>query len=449
MGTIICTKCHKEHQDTCKFCDNCGNILTPPTTQTTENISTAKMKYDVIIEKVGSRKLSVISAIRILTDYSLQEAKTIVEGKSKVVMQGVSKETAKKAKDELQKAGAFVNITSYEIYESKPNTAESTNYTNTVENIASAPEAVDSIDSELNIKRSDPVVATVQKQEQSIPEKNKKVDPKPQYHTADKDLVEILKNADREIKSLKIIKIITKILNITTLVISGIIFLVSLLLFGFLNLIISLLQSLLAIATSGGNIAEALSPLAQSLGTFMDPILDSLGIPLIILIIFSLFISIPFNIIHHIIIGLYIKKNGYDKYKTLEVFMDNANRENPFANIAFQFYPFIENTSGKITCIISKIIDLVFAFFTITPIVITIILHNALSVPVEIIISKILSTLDSNFYVYSNFVPTYRTAITFAISIIILVAIFSNLARIKNFIQRKIRNIQLKKWLDQ
>ena len=116
MGTIICTKCHKEHQDTCKFCDNCGNTLTLPTTQTTENGSTAKMKYDVVIEKVGSRKLSVISAIRILTDYSLQEAKTIVEGRSKIVMQGVSKETAKKAKDELQKAGAFVNITSYEIY---------------------------------------------------------------------------------------------------------------------------------------------------------------------------------------------------------------------------------------------------------------------------------------------------------------------------------------------
>ena len=417
-------------------------------------------KYDVIIEKVGSRKLSVISAIRTITDYSLQEAKDIVEGRSKVVMTGVSKEMAEKAKDELQKAGAYVKIISYEIYESKNNAPDTVNTETQYENTDSeatvteiaAPEITAAETSAVKTATSESVIIDTEKQEAqptsstASKKETQKIETE-QYETADKDLVEIIKNSDREIKGCKIIKIITKILSITTLVISGIIFVVSLLLFGFLNLITSLLQSLLAIATSGGNIADALSPFAQSLGTFMDPILDSLGVPLIILILFLLFVLIPFEIINHIIIGLYVKKNGYDKYKTLEVFMDNANRENPFANIAYRLYPFIENTSGKITCIISEILNFVFVFVTVAPIVITIIGHRVLSVPIELIISKILSSLDSNFYVYSDLVPTFRTTVAGVISIIILVVVFSNLARIKNFIQRKIRNIQLKNWL--
>ena len=423
-----------------------------------------EQKYDVVIEKVGSRKLSVISAIRIITDYSLQEAKTIVEGRSKVVMRGVSHEMAKRAKYELEKAGAYVNITSYETYETKkdePNTVNTEIQYESAPTEAAASEAVATENtaqkstvaeaSAIGSTASEPIITITEKQEPKTsspsPKKDTKATSAKQYDTSDKDLVEIIKNSDREIKGCKIIKIITKILSITTLVISGIIFVGSLLHFGLLNLITNLLQSLLAIATSGGNIADALYPFAQALGTFMDPILDSLGLPLIILITFSLLVSFPLEIINHIIIGLYVKKNGYDKYKTLEVFMENANRENPFANIAYIFYPFIENTSGKITCIISKILDFGFIIFTITPIIITIIGHNALNIPVEFIISKILSSLDSNFYVYSDLVPAYRTTVAGAISIIILVVIFANLARIKNFIQRKIRNIQLKKWL--
>ena len=445
MGTIICTKCHKEHQDTCKFCDNCGNTLTLPTTQTTENGSTAKMKYDVVIEKVGSRKLSVISAIRILTDYSLQEAKTIVEGRSKIVMQGVSKETAKKAKDELQKAGAFVNITSYEIYESKPNTPEGSNYANTDDNIEPVPESANSINSESNIKSSDPVVATVQKQAPSTPEKNKNSDPKPKYQTADKDLVEIIKNANREIKGCKIIKIISKILSITTFIISAIIFVVSLLLFGALNLIITFISSLISLM-SGADFGNAFSPFAHSVGSLTELLPDSLSIPIVILILFLIFISMPLSYISQKIMMSHIKKNGYDKYKTLEIFMDNANRENQIVDAAFDIYPFIENT-GKTGYIIKKLINFIYVTLIGLPVLFSILGHRLLHIPFNDLITHILSMLDQSTDIVT--VNMYRSISAAVISFVVLLVVLPIANKIKQFIMRKIKNIQLKKWINQ
>lgn len=425
------------------------------------------MKYDVIIEKVGSRKLSVISAIRILTDYSLQEAKEIVEGRSKIVMTGVSKEMAKKAKDELQKAGAYVKIVSYETFESKNNVPDTVTTEIQHENAASEVTAaktaeVDDATQEVASTETNEVDAATTKNSASEPvitatrEKasqpassttSKKEDQKAeteQYDTADKDLVEIIKNADREIKGCKIIKIITKILSIATLVISAIIFVISLLISGLLSIVFSFISFLISII-SGGNILDALLPITESLGNIGESILDSLIVPVILLILFLCLIITPLGYIKQKIMLSHIKKNGYDKFKTLEVFMDNVNHDNVVVDAAFDIYPFLENTKGKITWAIKKIYNLIFVALFGLPPLLSIVGHRLFHIPFDFVIEIVLSMLDQSTDMTT--ILMYRSILAPIITIIYLLVVVSNANRINKFIKRKIRNIQLKKWL--
>jgi large subunit ribosomal protein L7/L12 len=69
-----------------------------------------KDSFDVILESVGDKKIQVIKAVRELTSLGLGDAKALVDGAPKAVLEGANKETAEKAKEALEGAGATVTL---------------------------------------------------------------------------------------------------------------------------------------------------------------------------------------------------------------------------------------------------------------------------------------------------------------------------------------------------
>jgi large subunit ribosomal protein L7/L12 len=69
-----------------------------------------KDEFDVVLESVGDKKIQVIKEVRGLTSLGLKEAKELVEGAPKPVLEGANKETADKAKEALEGAGATVTV---------------------------------------------------------------------------------------------------------------------------------------------------------------------------------------------------------------------------------------------------------------------------------------------------------------------------------------------------
>lgn len=69
-----------------------------------------KDEFDVILEAAGDKKIQVIKEVRSLTSLGLGEAKAVVDGAPKAVLEGVNKETAEKAKEALEGAGATVTL---------------------------------------------------------------------------------------------------------------------------------------------------------------------------------------------------------------------------------------------------------------------------------------------------------------------------------------------------
>ena len=67
-----------------------------------------KDEFDVVLEAIGDKKIQVIKEVRALTSLGLKEAKDLVESAPKAVLEGVNKETAEKAKAQLEGAGATV-----------------------------------------------------------------------------------------------------------------------------------------------------------------------------------------------------------------------------------------------------------------------------------------------------------------------------------------------------
>ena len=65
-------------------------------------------EFDVILEGAGDKKIQVIKEVRTLTSLGLKEAKELVEGAPKPVLEKVNKEAADKAKEALEAAGASV-----------------------------------------------------------------------------------------------------------------------------------------------------------------------------------------------------------------------------------------------------------------------------------------------------------------------------------------------------
>lgn len=70
----------------------------------------ADKEVDVILESFGSNKIAVIKEVRSLTGLGLKEAKDLVEGAPKAVLEKQKKEAADKAKETLEAAGATVSF---------------------------------------------------------------------------------------------------------------------------------------------------------------------------------------------------------------------------------------------------------------------------------------------------------------------------------------------------
>jgi large subunit ribosomal protein L7/L12 len=69
-----------------------------------------KDEFDVILEAAGDKKIQVIKEVRTLTSLGLKEAKDLVDGAPKPLLEKVNKETAEKAKAALEGAGATVTV---------------------------------------------------------------------------------------------------------------------------------------------------------------------------------------------------------------------------------------------------------------------------------------------------------------------------------------------------
>ena len=67
-------------------------------------------EFDVILEAAGEKKIQVIKEVRSLTSLGLKEAKDLVDGTPKAVLEKVNKEAAEKAKAALEGAGATVTV---------------------------------------------------------------------------------------------------------------------------------------------------------------------------------------------------------------------------------------------------------------------------------------------------------------------------------------------------
>ena len=67
-------------------------------------------EFDVILEAAGDKKIQVIKEVRSLTSLGLKEAKDLVDGAPKPVLEKVNKESADKARAALEGAGATVTV---------------------------------------------------------------------------------------------------------------------------------------------------------------------------------------------------------------------------------------------------------------------------------------------------------------------------------------------------
>ncbi len=69
-----------------------------------------KSEYDVILKDAGAQKVAVIKAVKDITALGLGEAKAIVDGAPKTVLEAAKKEDAENAKKALEEAGATVEL---------------------------------------------------------------------------------------------------------------------------------------------------------------------------------------------------------------------------------------------------------------------------------------------------------------------------------------------------
>ncbi|MGM0470774.1 MAG: 50S ribosomal protein L7/L12 [Bacillota bacterium] len=67
-------------------------------------------EFDVVIESAGGSKIKVIKAVREVTDLGLKDAKALVDGAPSAVKEGVEKEEAEDIKEQLEEAGATIEL---------------------------------------------------------------------------------------------------------------------------------------------------------------------------------------------------------------------------------------------------------------------------------------------------------------------------------------------------
>ena len=76
----------------------------------TEEEAEEKTEFDVVLTGAGDKKIQVIKEVRALTNLGLKEAKDLVDNAPKPVLEHVPKEQADKAKEQLEGAGATVEV---------------------------------------------------------------------------------------------------------------------------------------------------------------------------------------------------------------------------------------------------------------------------------------------------------------------------------------------------
>ncbi len=86
-----------------------GVVMAAPAAEGGE-AAAAQTEFDVIMTGFGDKKLDVVKACKALTGLTLMEAKKLVEGVPATIKEKVSKEDADKVKEELEKAGASVEL---------------------------------------------------------------------------------------------------------------------------------------------------------------------------------------------------------------------------------------------------------------------------------------------------------------------------------------------------
>lgn len=69
-----------------------------------------KSEYDVVLKDAGAQKVAVIKAVKDLTNLGLGEAKALVDGAPKTILEKAKKEDAENAKKALEEAGATVEL---------------------------------------------------------------------------------------------------------------------------------------------------------------------------------------------------------------------------------------------------------------------------------------------------------------------------------------------------
>lgn len=69
-----------------------------------------KTSFDVVLEGFGDNKIAVIKVVRELTGLGLKEAKEVVDGCPKALLEGVNKDKADEAKAKLEEAGATASV---------------------------------------------------------------------------------------------------------------------------------------------------------------------------------------------------------------------------------------------------------------------------------------------------------------------------------------------------
>lgn len=69
-----------------------------------------KTSFDIELTEAGGNKISVIKAVRVVTDIGLKDAKDLVDAAPKIVREGVKKEEAEEIKKKLEEAGAKVTL---------------------------------------------------------------------------------------------------------------------------------------------------------------------------------------------------------------------------------------------------------------------------------------------------------------------------------------------------
>ena len=75
-----------------------------------EEAAAEQDEFDVVLEAAGDKKIQVIKEVRALTSLGLKEAKDLVDGAPKPVLEKVAKDVAEKAKASLEGAGATVTL---------------------------------------------------------------------------------------------------------------------------------------------------------------------------------------------------------------------------------------------------------------------------------------------------------------------------------------------------